>query len=58
MTGLFRKISELWRPSPRTPEELAARLEAERLKQQIRVARIGDRQGGRLTHGGKDERVG
>jgi len=58
MTGLIGKVREWLKPSPKTPEELAARLEAERLKAEIRATRIGDRSAGRFTHGGRDDRVG
>jgi hypothetical protein len=39
--GLWKKVQELWRPSPKTPEELAQYLEAERMKAEVRAMRTG-----------------
>jgi hypothetical protein len=39
--GFFAKIRELWRPSPKTPEELAEYLEAERMKAELKAMRAG-----------------
>jgi hypothetical protein len=41
MFRIFRKISQWLRPDPKTPEELAARLEAERLQAEIKAMRLG-----------------
>jgi hypothetical protein len=49
--GLFAKISELWRPTPKTAEELAAHLEAVRMKAEVRAMRQG---GPRVKSGGRD----
>ena len=45
MFNPFKKISQLLRPDPKTPEELAARLEADRLAAEIKAERLG--RGGR-----------
>jgi hypothetical protein len=52
--GLFAKIRELWRPSPKSPEELAEYLEAERIKAELKAMRSG---GPRMKSGGRDASV-
>ena len=39
--GLFSKIRELWRPTPKTAEELAAQLEAQRMRAELDAMRKG-----------------
>jgi len=49
--GLFGKIRELWRPTPKTAEELAAHLEAQRMRAELDAMRKG---GPRVKSGGRD----
>jgi hypothetical protein len=41
--GLISKVRELLKPTPKTPEELTAQLEAERLKAELKAMRLGRR---------------
>ena len=54
---MLRRLRELFRPTPKSAEELAAEREAQALRQEIETQRMGALKGApQFTHGGKESR--
>jgi hypothetical protein len=56
---MFRRLRELFRPAPKTAEDLAAEQEAKAMREQMKTQRYGALKGApNMTHGGRESRGG